>query len=103
MTGLRARHGPHHGAQKSTRTGPGSSSTSRLKLYFSCKSMLHHCVRTPHSSRLLSDAGRLVVPCPPDFPLGEMRCAILLMLVVAGPIAAEPPKPIRELPSPEAM
>ncbi len=29
------RHGPHHAAQKSTSTGPGSSSTSRLKLYSS--------------------------------------------------------------------
>src|SRR5262245_30723738 len=32
-TGFIARHGGHHGAQKSTSTGPGSSSTSRLKLY----------------------------------------------------------------------
>src|SRR4051794_23017311 len=34
-TGFMARHGPHHAAQKSTSTGPGSSSTSRLKLYSS--------------------------------------------------------------------
>src|SRR5436305_6974550 len=34
-TGFMARHGGHHGTQKSTRTGPGSSSTSRLKLYSS--------------------------------------------------------------------
>jgi hypothetical protein len=31
-TGATARHGPHHGAQKSTSTGTPDSSTSALKL-----------------------------------------------------------------------
>src|SRR5215213_1495144 len=31
-TGWTTRHGPHQGAQKSTRTGPSASSTSALKL-----------------------------------------------------------------------
>src|SRR4029079_3244244 len=39
-TGFMARHGPHQAAQKSTSTGPGSSSTSRLKLYCS-RSITH--------------------------------------------------------------
>src|SRR5437016_11237264 len=73
MVGCIARHGGHHGAQKSTSTGSADSSTSRFQLK-SCSNMAHLAIYILHRG---NDSYSTRVLRPPLFhqPGGVARLA----------------------------
>src|SRR3979411_531968 len=77
-TGATIRHGPHHGAQKSTRTGTSASMTSAWKLTSVTSATM--AIATPcevqrDTSKSIASAGSWRDGCPSRVPLAFISVA----------------------------